>query len=433
MPFAPQNDRVVVLVDAFGINAHVAPALLGYGIRSVHVSSGNENVGVLRSSHSSECYLADISYAGDIDSLVAQLSPYRVFHVWLGLESGVELAGELAARLRIPTRNDDGLIKARRHKAAMLDALADAGIPVRKHREVTAADQASAWSLELDSWPVVVKPTNSGGTDRVRICADVDDVERAVANVLGQRNIFGTFIESALVEEFLPGQEYMVNTVSTDGWHRIIEIWRTAKRQQFNAQVYDYFELVDPESDEGRRVIEPIDGILDALGIRWGPGHLELMDTPHGVQLVELAGRCHAGDLSAPAAARGTNHVIETAHSVLSPKTYRMTTKAVADTGIACCSVVMLNHRDGVLARQPDWDRLRELKTFHSMRVRWSQGQQVAATRDIFTSAGNVYLVGDPDDVAADRELVRAWAQDDMTSCIDNRSEEGAFIASSHG
>lgn len=36
----------------------------------------------------------------------------------------------------------------------------------------------------------------------------------------------------------------------------------------------------------------------------------------------------------------------------------------------------------------------------------------------MFTSAGNVYLVGDPAAVAANRALVRTWARDQLASCI---------------
>jgi biotin carboxylase len=428
MPLAPQNDQVVVLVDAFGSAGYLAPALLGDGVRCVHVSTSAQTVGALRNIHSPEFYLADLADPGDLDALTELLAPYRVGHVLPGLETGVELAADLAERLATPTRNVCKLARARRDKAAMLDALDAAGVPVRRHREVASVDAALAWADEAGSWPVVVKPTASAGTDGVLVCPDRAALARNAAAVLGRHTVFGSVNDTVLVEEFLAGPEYMVNTASSDGSHRILEIWRTVKQRQNDAQVYDYFELVDPRSAEGRRIGAPIDAVLDALGYRWGPSHLEVIDAPGGVQLVECAPRFHGGvDLSATMRALGGNHITETVHALLSPATFHERPRPARDTSGTCCSVVLLGPRDGVLARDPGWARfLRGLATFHSMKVRWSLGQRVARTHDIFTSAGNVYLVGDAADVAADRERVRAWSRDELARCIDEVPDDPA-------
>jgi biotin carboxylase len=421
MPVAPQNDQVVVLVDAFGSAGYLAPALLGYGTRCVHVATSADTVDALRRIHSPEFYLADLDDPGDLDELVDLLAPYRVGHVLPGLETGVELAADLAERLATPTRNERKLARARRDKSAMLDTLAAAGIPVRRHREVGSVEEAAAWAREVGTWPVVVKPTDSAGTDGVLVCQDLAALERNAGSVLGRRTVFGSVNDTVLVEEFLAGQEYMVNTASSDGTHRIVEIWRTVKQRQNGAQVYDYFELVDPRGEEGARIGAPVDAVLDALGYRWGPSHLELIDAPGGVELVESAPRFHGGvDLSATMRALGGNHITEAIHGLLSPGTFHERPRPARDATGTCCSVVMLGPRDGVLARDPGWDGLRELGTYHSMKVRWSLGQRVARTHDIFTSAGNVYLVGDADEVAADRERVRAWSRAELARCIDD-------------
>ena len=252
------------------------------------------------------------------------------------------------------------------------------------------------------------------------VCPDVAALERNAAGVLGRRTVFGGVNHTVLVEEFLAGQEYMVNTASSDGTHRIVEIWKTVKQRQNGAQVYDYFELVDPRGEDGMRIGAPVGAVLDALGYRWGPCHLELIDAPGGVELVESAPRFHGGvDLSATMRALGGNHITETVHGLLSPGTFHERPRPARDVTGTCCSVVMLCPRDGVLAREPGWAWLRELGTYHSMKVRWSLGRRVARTHDIFTSAGNVYLVGDAGEVAADRERVRAWSREELAGCID--------------
>ncbi|WP_196777975.1 ATP-grasp domain-containing protein [Lentzea aerocolonigenes] len=265
----------------------------------------------------------------------------------------------------------------------------------------------------------MVKPTGSAGTDGVRICATAGEVREAAAAVLGAENIFGAPNTTVLVEGFLAGQEYMVNTVSADGWHRVLEVWRTVKRRQEGANVYDYFELTDPLDDGGARVVTAARAVLDALGFRWGPAHLELIDAPGGAELVEVSPRFHGGiDLSATTAALGTNQVVDTVRALIGPDRYRAAHPPVAPVRAACSSVILLCPRTGVLTREPDWDALRHLKTFHSGKSRIALGQRVRRTFDMFTSAGNVYLVGEPEEVLADREVARRWAEEELAAAI---------------
>ncbi|KJK43663.1 hypothetical protein UK23_32335 [Lentzea aerocolonigenes] len=133
---------MAVVVDGYSTASFLAPAFLAHGMRCVHVSSGEQRVPALRATHSPELYLADLAAdAGLLDRLAA----FRVAHVLPGLDSGSELASDLAAQLDVPTRNDEHLARARRDKAAMLGALRDAGVPVRAHAEVGSADEAVAW------------------------------------------------------------------------------------------------------------------------------------------------------------------------------------------------------------------------------------------------------------------------------------------------
>lgn len=49
-----------------------------------------------------------------------------------------------------------------------------------------------------------------------------------------------------LVQESLRRTEYMINSVSAGGEHRITEVWKSVKRDVAGAPVYDYTELVSP-------------------------------------------------------------------------------------------------------------------------------------------------------------------------------------------
>ncbi|MET9232361.1 ATP-grasp domain-containing protein [Lentzea sp. NPDC003310] len=416
MPPTVFSDEVAVVVDGVSTGAFLAPAFLAHGMRCVHVTTPGALAGPLGATHSPGAYLDDISYGGDLDALVRLLAPYRVTHVLAGVESGVELASDLAAALDVVTRNDEKFGHARRDKAAMLDRLSGAGLEVRDHLTARTEAEAVAWSETRDEWPVVVKPTGSAGTDGVRVCFDATEVASAAAAVLGTPNIFGGTNDVVLLEAFLAGQEYMVNAVSVDGRHRVTEVWHTAKRLHGGAMIYDFHEIIPPSSEISQRISAYVREVLDALGVRWGPSHTEVIVSGDGVQVVETAARTHGSiDPSATVRVYGSNQVLDTVRALTNPDAFWTSPPAGRDDDVSCSVLSFICPRDGVVVAQPDWDRVRSLRTFHAMRVRWSPTQErVRRTTDMFTSAGGVYLVGDRADMRHDRELIRRWEAEDF-------------------
>ena len=66
---------------------------------------------------------------------------------------------------------------------------------------------------------LVVKPIDSAGSDGVTLCETVGAARAAVAKLVGATNALGIKNEAVLVQEWLRGDEYVIDGVSRAGTH----------------------------------------------------------------------------------------------------------------------------------------------------------------------------------------------------------------------
>lgn len=118
-----------------------------------------------------------------------------------------------------------GLAAARRDKELMMRALRAAGVSCPDSKSVSTAAALAGFLDGAPAYPLVVKPRNSAGTDGCTVCPDRATAEAAFTRVIGERNLIGEVNESVLVQEFLAGNQYVVNTVSMAGRHLLTEVY----------------------------------------------------------------------------------------------------------------------------------------------------------------------------------------------------------------
>ena len=414
MPVPTLNDRVAVVVDGYSTGALYAPAFAAYGIASVHVGNEAERADTFLRSFAPETYRARHTFDGDFDGLLRELGRHPVGWVAAGTESGVELADRIAAALGLSRHNAAGTSAARRDKLRMQQALDAAGVPTAWYAAVTSGAEARAAAVRHGGGPVVVKPLRSAGTDGVHCCAGPAQAARAADRLLRSRTVYGQTNDAVLVQEHLSGDEYMVNCLSADGAHTVTEIWRSVKTLLGSAPVYDYIELLPPDHPGAARVAGYVRSVLDALGVRWGPSHTEVIDTAAGPRLVESAARPQGTiDVSAVTRATGRNPVANAVHAMLVPGLYASgglpTTPLNAARGVS-----FICPADGRLRRDLDWDRVTSLPSYHSLLTTAGRaGDQVRRTRDLFSRPGAVYLIHeDPAVVARDHATIREWERE---------------------
>ncbi len=414
MPVHTMNERVAVVVDGYSTGALYAPAFAAYGIATVHVENRAERAATFRRTFAPETYRDTLTFDGDLPALLRDLEPYEVGWVAAGTESGVEPADRLAAALGLSENNDPASCADRRDKLRMQQALDSASVPAAWHAAVSCGSDAAAAAARHGGRPVVVKPLRSAGTDGVFLCGTPQEAATAADKLLGGSTVYGQRNGSVLVQEYLQGDEYMVNCVSADGVHTVTEIWRSVKTVLGSSPVYDYTDLMSPDHDGARRVAAYVRRVLDALGTRWGPSHTEVIDTAEGPRLVESAARPQGTiDVSAVTRATGRNPVANTVHAMLVPHLYAaggLPTEPLSSAR----GVSFICPSSGRLRRDLEWDRVRSLPSYHSLLAPAGRaGEYVERTRDLFTRPGAVYLIHqDRSVVERDHATIRRWERE---------------------
>lgn len=238
----------------------------------------------------------DVSlYAQEAEQIRAQLAAtdLAVKAVVPAMESAVYLTDVLAHELGLPG-NDVALAWARRNKAAMRQHALRAGVRVPAFRLIHDLAEVPAAAAAI-GYPAIVKQTMGAGARGVTL---VRDAEEARSADFGESSDpFGWPIKEWLVERYVRGRELAVNCFSSDGDHRVIDMWDY--RQPPGGGDYDFplwnnvqVTQGDPDWDE---IQEVVSGMLDAFGVVRGPSHTEVKVTPDGIYLIEIGARLPGG------------------------------------------------------------------------------------------------------------------------------------------
>ncbi len=410
---------VCAIVDAWSTGRYLYPAFAAAGWDCVHVWSRAQPPEASRISYAPHPFLAEFFHDGDIERTLALVAGYRPRYFIPGTESGVPLADALAAKSLL-VGNDPRMSAARRNKYLMAEAVRARGLRAVEHCAAGRADDVVRWAVERDRWPVVVKPPSSAGTDNVHICGTAGEVRRAADLVLRSNDFLGDPNEGVLVQGFLQGVEYVVNTVSWEGVHRFTEMWRCTKQQRGSAQLYDVEELLPFDGPRQSEIVPYVVSVLDALEIEYGPAHMELICTEEGPTLVEVGARMHGSiDRAAVAACVDQDHVTATVSAYTRPAEFLAQARRPYRLRQHSLCVILMSHRSGRLAGMPGATLIRDLPSYYSTLMFVKTGEQIRTTVDLWTAPGGIYLVHpDPDVLWRDYRRIREIERTELFSIV---------------
>lgn len=102
-----------------------------------------------------------------------------------------------------------------------------------------------------------------------------------------------------------------------------MEVWRYYKRSVAGRTVYDYEVLLPPDDPTAQQIIDYTVAVLDALEIRNGAAHTEVMFTARGPVLVECGARLGGGQMpELLTRCTGTNQVDSLAYAIAQPEPF---------------------------------------------------------------------------------------------------------------
>ncbi|GAB3513070.1 ATP-grasp domain-containing protein [Phytohabitans suffuscus] len=201
-----------------------------------------------------------------------------IYHI--GREDSMISAFEVAEELGL-SLNPPSAIRLLADKLAMRERLAQRNLSTVVFAAAGTRAEVPAAVAGIGA-PVVVKPTSLAGSRGVFLWQS--DEDRATwFEILDAYGYPGPF----LVEEYLRGPEYSVETLSVDGVHQVVGI-----TQKFLGPPPLFVEVGHlhpaPLPAERRDAIEELTvAFLDACGYRFGPAHTEVIWTPGGPRIVE--------------------------------------------------------------------------------------------------------------------------------------------------
>lgn len=245
-------------------------------------------------------YEFDMIYEkGSFEETLEEVRKFNPLLIVPGNERGVVLATRLSHELGLLGNSIENL-DAMTLKNEMHERLAQRGLRSIKGKVIHCLDEALEFYDSENLKEVVIKPTYSAGSASVRICLNRDEMIDSINQLFDNVNYYGDEIDELLIQERINGTEYIVNTVTHKGIHRVTLIWKYNKvRTSEGAIVYDSCETVNELGLGEAEMVEYAYKVADALEIQYGPVHGEYMIDENGPVLIEVNCRPCGGSMPA--------------------------------------------------------------------------------------------------------------------------------------
>ncbi|MER9565662.1 acetyl-CoA carboxylase biotin carboxylase subunit family protein [Mesorhizobium sp. M0571] len=231
----------------------------------------------------------------NLDALIRECSRLRATYDIAGItgfagddESVYATVGKLCLHFDLPGANPASIEQCC-DKFTQRQFLAEGGVPIPAYRLA-----ANAWEVESSAaeigLPVIVKPAIGSGSIGVRLCRNVEEVAEHTTYLLGGKHVWRSS-PRILVEEFAEGAQYSAYTMGNE----VIGIC-AADFGPLPHFVYRHFTfpalLTD---DQHKRIADVSLSCLRALGLGWGPAHIEFRWTKRGPVVIEVNPRIPGG------------------------------------------------------------------------------------------------------------------------------------------
>lgn len=179
-----------------------------------------------------------------------------------------------------------------RNKKMARQKLNEAGVGEVQYRLVTSEANLESQLQGMD-FPLIVKPSNDSGSKNVYLCQNESEISTAIKHIIqSKKNIVGQNIDAdILIEEFLDGPEFSIESVTVNGQTTIIGVTKKlVTPYPLSIEVGHDFpaNLNANEEKEIRRLVEQS---LVALGVDFAVTHTEVKLTKKGPRIVEVNSR----------------------------------------------------------------------------------------------------------------------------------------------
>lgn len=297
---APRNrPRFVVFVESplTGAGQDCAKFLLEQGVTPLVLAASPDSM-----APSLRCDFADLNVeirscdTRSVDAVVAACRKIEAEGELVGVTSVYEyycdIGAEVASRLGL-AGPDPAAVTACRSKASMRRAMAGTPGLNPLFRLCASREEAVTTAAEF-GFPVVVKPLDLTGSLWVRRCDSTDQVAAITEEIMWIGEYLGQKVTpQVVVEECVPGDEYSAEVMHGQVLGLTEKI---CSEPPFFLEMGHIFPAPVSGARE-RLLLEKVEQAVKAIGVTWGPAHVELKLTADGedARVIEVNGRI-AGD-----------------------------------------------------------------------------------------------------------------------------------------
>lgn len=189
----------------------------------------------------------------------------------------------VARKLNLPSHSMT-CIKFTTDKFSMREQLALHNLPIPSYRLVESIEDINTSNL---CFPLIVKPIDRSGSRGITKVFKFDELKSAI---LHSQEV--SFTNKVLIEEFVEGREFSIESISNNGLHKILQV-----TEKFTTGSPKYIEtahlaparLTDTLYNDIERIVSQA---LSALEIKFGPSHTEIKVNKNGeVFIIEIGSR----------------------------------------------------------------------------------------------------------------------------------------------
>jgi hypothetical protein len=402
--------KTCAIVDGVSSGSLLAAEFSRRGFHVIHVRSHEYAGPIMLHAFHREDYHFDIpAMAPELQARI--LRDYGVRFIIAGAECGVERADLLNEELGLPG-NDANSWANRRHKYEMVEAIRRTGLHAPQQIKTADVCEALSFAANLPVYRVILKPQRSSGSNLVFAADTAAQIRDAFTHILSRTTMFGERNSEVCVQEFIEGREYIIDTVSRDGTVVVTDMWEYhfANRNGVSF-LYDRTELLPSDHAHAGELADYAARAVEALGIRWGPAHCEVMLTQTGPTIIEVGARLAGAAIPRYAHAAGKiSQVALTADAYADPAGFAAAQFYRPTHEQTCYMVSMISPTNGAFFGQSRLSEVEQLRSFFTADLWLQDGEPVYRTVDAATAPGNIALIHtDPKVLMEDYAAIRRW------------------------
>ena len=191
----------------------------------------------------------------------------------------------LAEKLGMPCNSAESIYIST-NKYAMREALKKYGIPTPGFVKVVDGDDYEKVISDL-SFPLIVQPTDRSGSRGITKISSIDELKTAV-----RAAVKDSFEKSAIIEEYIDGEEYSCESISYEGIHHTLAVTRKYTTGAPHFIETGHAEPANINREVYNKIEKEIHHALDALKVRYGASHAEFkMDDKGNIRVIEIGSR----------------------------------------------------------------------------------------------------------------------------------------------